>query len=388
MSDETRSASLKEIPVLLFVRGATLLTVMVTLLGSLHWYLGLRLIRDTGLPGAAWGVIWTLFAVLLGGFIGGRLLPRPAAKVLQWFGFMWMGAFGLLVTGFAVSDLVLLIAGKFATPQADWELWRTVTVLAVVGPTLAWGFYVSGRPATKRITIDIPGLHQSLDGFRIVQLSDVHIGETLDRRFAKTVTDHANGLKPDLIAVTGDLIDGAVHKLRDEVQPLSELRAEHGVYYVTGNHEYYHGGSAWQAEARRLGFTVLHNEHVVVADGKLVIGGVPDVEGGNFSPAHAPDAHATFASAPVDVPRILLAHQPRFAKAAAAVNVALMLSGHTHGGQIFPFMFFVKLQQPVIGGFSTLHGVPTYTSNGTGYWGPPFRIGARGEVTEVTLRAA
>lgn len=388
MSDETRSASLKEIPVLLFVRGATLLTVMLTLLGSLHWYLGLRLIRDTGLPAAAWGVIWGLLAVLIGGFVGGRLLPRGGAKVLQWFGFLWMGAFGLLVTGFALSDLVLFVMSKFTTPPADWALWRTVIVLALVAPALAWGFYVSRRPATRRITIDIPGLDKSLDGFRIVQLSDVHIGETLDRRFAKTVTAHANGLKPDLIAVTGDLIDGAVHKLRDEVQPLSELRAEHGVYYVTGNHEYYHGGSAWQAEARRLGFTVLHNEHRVVGGGKLVIGGVPDVEGGHFSPAHAPDAHATFASAPADVPRILLAHQPRFAKAASEAKVSLMLSGHTHGGQIFPFMFLVKLQQPVIGGFSLLHGVPTYTSNGTGYWGPPFRIGARGEVTEVTLRAA
>jgi hypothetical protein len=201
------------------------------------------------------------------------------------------------------------------------------------------------------------------------------------------VTDQVNALEPDLVAVTGDLIDGSVARLRDDVAPLGGLRGKHGVFYVTGNHEYYHGGTSWEAEGRRLGFTVLHNEHRVVADGKLVVGGVTDMEGARFSAAHAPRVDLTFAQAPAGVPRILLAHQPRFAKAAKDSLVSLMLSGHTHGGQIFPFMAFVLLQQPVIGGFARIQGVPTYTSNGTGYWGPPFRIGPRGEVTELTLKA-
>jgi len=159
------------------------------------------------------------------------------------------------------------------------------------------------------------------------------------------------------------------------------------VFFVTGNHEYYSGGAAWEAEARALNMTVLHNEHRVIEQNgaQLIIGGVTDLEGARFSPSHAPRSDLAFAGAPAGAPRVLLAHQPRFAEVAAAEKVSLMLSGHTHGGQIFPFMFFVKLQQPVIGGFATLWGVPTYTSNGTGYWGPPFRIGPRGEVTEVTL---
>ncbi|PZR06976.1 MAG: metallophosphoesterase [Archangium gephyra] len=388
---ETRDAGVRDVPVLLFVRGFVLLSIAMTLVVGLHWYLGLRLIDDAQVPQpfatGAWTLLWTFLLSLFGGFLGGRFLPRPIAKVAQWFGFVWMGAFGLLVVATGVSDLAFWAVSKTTTLDSQWPVWRAVGVMALVIPALAWGFWISRRPETKRITVDIPGLDKSLDGYRIAQISDVHIGETLDRTFAQLVTDQVNALNADAVVVTGDMIDGSVNKLRDEVAPLGGLRGKHGVFYVTGNHEYYHGGSAWEAEARRLGFNVLHNEHRVVGDGKLVIGGVTDVEGRRFSEAHASDVNAAFANAPAGVPRVLLCHQPRFASAAKDSKVSLMLSGHTHGGQIFPFMFFVKLQQPVIGGFEVIDGVPTYTSNGTGYWGPPFRIGPRGEVTEITLRA-
>ena len=395
MSDEPSAgaaqARFRDVPVLLFARGLALLMVLISLTVGLHWYLGARLIRDALIPEPfatfAWVMVWTFFASIFVGIIGGRVMPRPTAKIFQWLGFVWMGAFGLLLVMTALSDLGFFIASKFTVVQSSWLTLRAAGVMSVVVPALVWGFYISRRPETKRVTVEIPGLDKSLDGFRIVQISDVHIGDTLGRDFAKQVTDQVNALKPDLVAVTGDLIDGSVARLRDEVAPLGELRGKHGVFYVTGNHEYYHGGSSWEAEGRRLGFTVLHNEHRVVADGKLVIGGVTDLEGARFSDAHAPRVDLAFAQAPAGVPRILLAHQPRFAKAAKDALVSLMLSGHTHGGQIFPFMVFVRLQQPVIGGFERIHGVPTYTSNGTGYWGPPFRIGPRGEVTELTLKA-
>lgn len=385
-------ARIRDIPVLLFVRGVALLTVMTSLIVGLHVYLGTRLITGAQLPAPAatlaWALLWTFFVSIFAGFIGGRVLPRGVARVFQWLGFVWMGAFGLLLVSTAASDLGFFFAERLGgVDVSGFGPARAAAVLALVVPALAWGFFVSRRPETKRVTVEIPGLDPSLDGFRIAQLSDVHIGETLGRDFAQLVTDQVNALKPDAVVITGDMVDGAVHRLHDEVAPLGGLRGKHGVFYVTGNHEYYHGGSAWEAEARRLGFTVLHNEHRVVADGKLVIGGVTDVEGARFSEAHAPNVDHAFAHAPAGVPRILLAHQPRFAKRAAHAGVSLMLSGHTHGGQIFPFMVFVKLQQPVIGGFERIAGVPTYTSNGTGYWGPPFRIGPRGEVTELTLKA-
>ncbi|MBL8919637.1 MAG: metallophosphoesterase [Myxococcaceae bacterium] len=395
MSDDlhqTRQATLRDVPVLLFIRGLTFLSIMMGLVVALHWYLGLRLLRDSGLaePWASvgWTALWASFGAIFAGFIGGRLLPRPVAKVLQWVGFSWMGAFGLLLSATAMSDLVLFAAGQLTTVELSaWQPWRALAVVAIVGPALAGGFVVARAPAIKRVTVPIKNLPKAFEGYRIAQLSDVHIGETLTRDFAEQVTRAVNSLAPDAVAVTGDLIDGSVAKLRDEVAPLSALRARDGVFYVTGNHEYYHGGSSWEAEGARLGMTVLHNQHVVLTrDGEqLVIGGVPDVEGGRFSAQHEPDAQKTFEGAPPLAPRILLAHQPRFARRVKDTRVDLMLSGHTHGGQIFPFMFFVKLQQPVIGGFATLWGVPTYTSNGTGYWGPPFRVGPRGEITELTL---
>lgn len=387
----TRPATLNEIPVLLFIRGLSFLTVMMGLVVGLHWYLGARLIRDAGagetLAATGWAVLWSGFASIFAGFIGGRVLPRPVAKVLQWVGFSWMGAFGVLLAATAASDLVLWAAAQVLVVDAGWLSARALVVFGVVVPALAVGFVVARAPRVRRVTVAIKDLPPAFEGYRIAQITDVHIGETLTRAFAKQVTDVVNGLSPDAVAVTGDLIDGSVAKLKDEVAPLAGLRGTDGVFYVTGNHEYYHGGSSWEAEGARLGMTVLHNQHVVIErqGQRLVIGGVPDVEGGRFSAQHEPDVRKAFEGAPEGAPRVLLAHQPRFAKRVGDTRVDLMLSGHTHGGQIFPFMFFVKLQQPVISGFATLWGVPTYTSNGTGYWGPPFRIGPRGEVTEVTL---
>lgn len=389
--EPTRPASLGDVPVLLFVRGLAFLTVMMGLLIGLHWYLGVRLLDESGLPravvGFGWTALWASFGSIFAGFIGGRVLPRPLASVLQWLGFGWMGAFGLLLSATAASDLVLWLAGQFVSVGEGALPIRALVVAGVVVPALLFGFWVARAPAIKRITVSVRDLPARFEGYRIAQLSDVHIGETLTRAFAQLVTERVNALGVDAVAVTGDLIDGSVAKLRDEVAPLAGLRGKDGVFYVTGNHEYYHGGSSWMAECERLGMKVLHNEHVVIErDGEqLVIGGVPDLEGGRFSSLHRPDARKTFEGAPVAAPRVLLSHQPRFAKHVKDTRVDLMLSGHTHGGQIFPFMFFVKLQQPVIGGFATLWGVPTYTSNGTGYWGPPFRVGPRGEITEITL---
>lgn len=387
---ERDGVRLTEVPVLLFVRGLFLLLVMVGVVVGAHVYVGERLLSGLNGEGRAlgWAALWTAFGSIFLGFLGGRLLPRGAARVFQWVGFVWMGAFGLLLVSLAVTDVGLWVASQVTVVSDRWREARALGVLTVVGPALAWGFLVARRPKVKRLEVPIAGLHPSLDGFKLVQLSDVHIGETLDQRFARAVVAQVNALSPDAVVITGDLVDGSVAKLRGEVEPFARLESKHGVFYVTGNHEYYHGAAAWEAEGKRLGFTVLHNEHRVLGEGeaRLVVGGVTDVEGARFSEDHAPRVDLAFAQAPVGAPRILLSHQPRFAKRAAGHQVALMLSGHTHGGQIFPFMFFVRLQQPVISGFRVLAGVPTYTSNGTGYWGPPFRLGPRGEITEVVLR--
>jgi hypothetical protein len=224
-------------------------------------------------------------------------------------------------------------------------------------------------------------------GLKVVQISDLHIGQTLDGKFLERVVEQVNALEPDVVAITGDLVDGTVARLRDDVAPLARLRAKLGVFYVNGNHEYYSGPVAWERHVATLGITVLHNEHRVVERGgdALVIAGITDHGGGAFGPEHESRPDKAVAGAPEGVPRILLAHQPRSAPQAAPFGYALQLSGHTHGGQIFPFMFFVRLQQPVVSGLHKLAGMWVYTSRGTGYWGPPLRIGPSPEITALTL---
>jgi predicted MPP superfamily phosphohydrolase len=377
----------------MLLRALAFFSVMVGLMASLHWYLGVRLIRDSQLAqpwaGLAWTALWGGFGTLLAGLVGGRLLGRRTARSLQWVGFGWMGAFGLLLSAVAASDLALWVAGLAGPVAASVSPLRAGLVVALVGPALVWGFRTAHAPQVKAVEVPVPGLDPALDGFRIVQLSDVHLGETLGRDFAQGLVDQVNGLDADAVVITGDLVDGSVARLADDVAPLAALTSRHGTFFVTGNHEYYSGAPQWMEAVGRLGMTVLHNRHQVLSRGeaRLVLGGVPDLQGAGFAASHRPDVGAAFQGAPAGVPRVLLAHQPRMARLAAGHGVSLMLSGHTHGGQMFPFMAFVRLQQPVVAGLHTIAGVLTYTSNGTGYWGPPFRIGPRGEVTVVTLRA-
>jgi predicted MPP superfamily phosphohydrolase len=194
-----------------------------------------------------------------------------------------------------------------------------------------------------------------------------------------------------LVAITGDLVDGSVSELGPHVAPLAELVSRHGSYFVTGNHEYYSGAHSWIAELRRLGVTVLMNDHVVLRhDGALaVVAGVTDYSAAHFDPAHRSNPFAAIAGSPADAGvKILLAHQPRSAPDAADAGFDLQLSGHTHGGQFMPWNFFVKLQQPFVAGLHRLRQLWVYTSRGTGYWGPPKRFGAPSEITLVTLVTA
>ena len=393
--DEALEVGLADMPLFLFIRGLAALLLVTAIVVVAHVYIGVRVIDGAGLPPAAttalWGFMWAAFASIFVGLIGIRFFPRALLAAPHWLGIVWMGAFGLLLTATLATDAAFFVARHLVGAGFDWGRLQSLAIVGLVGPALGVGFVVArGKPKVERVEVPIAGLDPKLDGFKVVQVSDLHIGETLTGWHLQRVVDQVNALQPDLVAVTGDLVDGRVEHLREDVAPLAGLRATFGTAYVTGNHEYYHGGPVWTREVARLGLRVLHNEHVVLErDGaKLVVGGVPDYEGGRFLEDHRPDARKAFDGAPADAPRILLAHQPRFARHAQGLDVQLMLSGHTHGGQIFPFMYLVRLQQPVIAGLRTLWGVPTYTSRGTGYWGPPFRVGPAPEISELVLRAA
>ncbi|WP_082175780.1 metallophosphoesterase [Archangium gephyra] len=368
--------------------------MMVGLVAALHYYLGVRLVSDPGLPqpwaGLGWSALGLGFVSIPAAMASTRMKPSWKEQVLHWGGMLWMGAFGLLLTATVTADVVGWV-WRLVGPAPLLARDKALAVVGVVVPAMLLAFRTARSPArVERVTVPVKGLGAGLSGMKVVQISDIHIGPTLDRHFMQRVVEQVNALQPDVVAVTGDLVDGSVTRLRDEVAPLAGLRAPLGVYYVTGNHEYYHGGAAWSAEVARLGLTVLNNAHRVVERGgaRLTVAGVTDLEGGRMDPSQACRPDVALAGAPAGVPRLLLAHQPRAAVLARELGVDLQLSGHTHGGQLFPFMLFVKLQQPVIQGLATIAGVRVYTHRGTGYWGPPLRLGPAPEIAELTLVSA
>lgn len=255
----------------------------------------------------------------------------------------------------------------------------------------AAGFFEARRPPKlDRVRVPISGLHPDLAGFRIVQISDLHIGPTIRRDYVRRVVRQVNALEPDLIAMTGDLIDGYIPQLARHMEPLKDLKSKFGSYFVTGNHEYYWGVEEWMEEIDKLGFTILQNSHNLIERGsaRLMIAGIPDHDGERLLPSHRIDpVGAQKGGEAVDL-KILLAHQPRSCHAAHAAGYDLQLSGHTHGGQFVPWNYVVSLQQPYVSGLHDYKGLWVYVSRGAGYWGPPLRLGIPSEITELMLVGA
>jgi uncharacterized protein len=381
------------VPANVWLRWLLFFSFALVLVGGLHLYLAGRLVEGFGLTEthalAVHGLLLGLFGLIFAGFVAGRRRPTLAVRATLWSAYIWMGLLGLGVTSFGLADLGRGAVGLFSGEAVAWS--RELT-LAAGAATLAmglWGLAVAHLPSVTRLRVPVRGLGAGLDGLRIVQLSDLHIGQTLGRRFLRKVVAQVNALEPDVVAITGDLIEGQVHTTCEDLAPLLDLRSRYGVFFVTGNHEYYYGGRAWTEELRRLGLTVLHNEHrILERDGaRLAIAGITDHEGGRFYPDHQPRPDLALDGIAQEVPRILLAHQPRMAHGVGGRRVDLQLSGHTHGGQLLPFIPFVRLQQPVISGLGQVGSVRVYTHRGTGYWGPPFRVGAAAEIAELTLFA-
>jgi predicted MPP superfamily phosphohydrolase len=366
---------------------------LLVLLFLLHLYIGVRVLPalDVGMIGIALGVLLLAASAVLVriGLVAPSLRRTRWTGALSWAGLIAMGLFSSLLILTLARDAGLLAATLFgvATPYIVW-LSAVGVPLVAIGVT-AIGFVNARRLArVKRVEVPIEGLPPELDGYAIAQISDIHVGPTIKRAYLNAIVNKVNELKPDAIAVTGDLVDGSVQRLALHTEPLKRLTAPDGVFFVTGNHEYYSGAEQWIAEVRRLGLRVLMNEHVIRhrGDASLMIAGVTDYTAQHFNPAHKSDPQQAAAGAPHDLAvRILLAHQPRSAPAAADAGFDLQLSGHTHGGQFFPWNLFVPLQQPFVAGLNRVRKLWVYTSRGTGYWGPPKRFGAPSEITLVKL---
>jgi predicted MPP superfamily phosphohydrolase len=318
---------------------------------------------------------------------GGRHLDWAARIADTMLGVVWV-LFVWSVLG-QVLGLILLAAGV-AAPGRSRLISAVVLLISVV--LLAWGYAEAMRvPRVRRVDVTLPRLGRGLDGLRLVLLTDTHYGPINRARWSRGVTEVVNTLDADVVAHTGDIADGEVSQRRAQAAPLGDIRASLARVYVTGNHEYFSGAQRWVEHMAALGWEALHNRHVeVTRDGDtLVIAGVDDrTAAGSGVPGHHADHEAALGGADPARPILLLAHQPQQVDGAVAHGVDLQISGHTHGGQIWPFHYLVRIDQPVLQGLSR-HSERTqlYTSRGTGFWGPPFRVFAPSEITLLTLHA-
>jgi uncharacterized protein len=353
---------------------------------ALHVYAARPLLVAAAAGGIAPLVAWSIVAVMP--FVSmlpllGRRSDLKLRTLMHWTGYASMSIFSILLVLVLTSDVVrlvlLLLRATISTRTMSFATLGAAGVLAFIGLVQA------RRPRVITLPLAISDLPAELEGYRLVQWSDVHIGPTIQRCFVESLVQRTNQLDADAIVITGDLIDGYVDDLRAAIEPLRDLRARDGVFVVTGNHEYYWRASEWVLEFARLGLTFLENEHRVIGrgDARLVIAGVTDPAGRS---THKSDLRAALAGVPRDAVRVLLAHRPQVAEEARRLGVHLQLSGHTHGGQFFPFNLLIRLFQPVVAGLHRIGETLLYVSRGTGYWGPPSRLGVGGEITVIELR--
>jgi predicted MPP superfamily phosphohydrolase len=372
------------------------ISIVTGILSLLTFYTGTRLIRwsiwATDHRGLVWAVLIAFVLLqLLGPFLY-RVYPNRSTHslILHFVTYGALGVFASLFFYTLATDIVLAIWKVFSSPDESVDLQRR-GFLAVIAMTL--GSAVIGisqairGPRLFEVNIPIANLPQELVGFRIAQITDLHVGPTIGRNYARQVVNMVNGLQPDMIALTGDFVDGSVSQLKTAIEPIAALKAKHGVFFVTGNHEYYWGVDDWIKVFRDFGARILLNEHVVIDEKgqKIVIAGVTDHSAGNMAEGHRSDPKKAIEGAPEDAVKILLAHQPASYKGASEAGFDLQLSGHTHGGQFFPWNIVVKFAQRYYKGLNKHEKMWIYVSRGTGYWGPPHRFTVPSEISLLKL---
>jgi predicted MPP superfamily phosphohydrolase len=380
-----------------------------------YGYAGWRLITPAHFPPPWSWIAWTLLALflllpVLAMSVEFNRLDFPLKRGLEWGAYISLGFFSMVITLLVMRDIAWLIvtgAQKLAelvavmnggSPRSAGAAdphrrnllvqCMNLGVIAAAGGLTAYGIYEARRrPSIVEVEIPIKGLPGSLQGFRIVQITDIHAGLTVTRPFVEMVVEMANAQMGDIVAFTGDLVDGTVEQLREHVAPMKNLQARYGRFFITGNHEYYSGALPWVEEAKRLGFDVLLNEHRVIRQegGTILLAGVTDSSAGGFIPGHRSDPYKAIAGAPAADVRVLLAHQPKSLYEGSKAGFDVQISGHTHGGQFFPWNLLATIGQPYIKGLHKFADTWIYVSKGTGYWGPPVRLAARSEITVITL---
>jgi predicted MPP superfamily phosphohydrolase len=392
------------------------IVILTAVLGLMHLYLWKRLIWDTTRPGRVRWVLTVGLVVCALLLVAALVVPRVLGVTsLGWFawpGYLWFGlAAYLFLTSLVLEPVRLLLRGWIRrgptaaavqpseAPAETAEPSSPVNrrlFLARAGAVAAGAASVSlvgvgatralGPPEVLAVPVRLRRLDPALTGFRIAVVSDIHLGPLAGRRHTERIVETINGAEPDLVAIVGDLVDGSVAELGAAAEPLRDLASREGTFFVTGNHEYFVDEPAqWLTELDRLGVHVLRNENTAIRRGPAAfdLAGINDLAGESRS--DPPDFDRALAGADPARPTVLLAHQPIMVSEAAARGVDLQLSGHTHGGQMWPFHYVVRLVQPSLAGLSTVDDTQLYVSRGAGFWGPPVRVGAPPDVTILSL---
>ncbi|TGK87531.1 metallophosphoesterase [Leptospira noumeaensis] len=389
------------------------LSVLTSLLGFIYYYSTFRLISGLSLNGP-------LVTLILFG-IGALVLLVPLTYVMSriskrektqtffaYVTFTNFGFFSILFTLVLLMDLLRLadlgIITQYSqilfssllrfgfpidgvTEVKNFSLAFSTIALATALSSL--GFYNAHvRLRYKRVKIPVKDLHPDLHEFKIVQISDVHIGSTIKEKFLRRVVSKINLQTPDVVVITGDLVDGPASTLKHHLKPLADIKSKYGTFYVTGNHEYYSGVLSWLPEIEKLGIHILLNQNQTlnVGNAKLLMAGVTDLTAGSMIKSHQTDPKRAMEGGESCDYKVLLAHQPNSIYEANKVGFDLQISGHTHGGQFFPGNILIYLAQKFVSGLHRYQNTQIYVSRGTGYWGPPFRLGAPSEISILELQ--
>jgi len=391
-----------------FLFFASTYTVIMTAFGiyiSRRWFWNARPGRKTRIA-VTLGIIGMMWLPVISIILRRYDFGGPGVAALVWTGYLGAGYLSFLFTFLLLRDAVLIVlalvkkwrrpAGNSPAPHSSVNESRrrflaygmnggvSTAALLFTGYSLAEARDI---PRVKQVDIPFPNLPAELNGFRIVQITDIHVSPTVKKPYVEGIVKVVNSLDADVVALTGDLVDGSVRRLSGDVEPLAEVRSRYGNFFVTGNHEYYSGALQWTRKIESLCYTVLNNEHRVIDHGnrKILLAGVTDYRAGRFFDSHRSDPEKAAAGAPPVDLKLLLAHQPKSIYAAAKAGFDLQVSGHTHGGQFFPWNLMVHFFQPYVAGLHQYQDTRIYVSRGSGYWGPPLRLGSPSEITLLRL---
>lgn len=380
-----------------------------------HLYVYRRLVRPL-VQGRMPRLLAIGVLVLMTGVLGNRrtvldLLPESAEGLLTMAVYAWMGVALCLVIALLLTDAgrgLTALARRLrphappappapaSSPTVDEDRRRFLgqavagTAFVAGGGLAAYGSWRAfSPPLITEVAVRIPKLPKALDGLSIVQLTDIHVGHFIQRRYMDALVQQANSLRPDLFAITGDLVDGDVASLGGHVSALAALKSRYGSYFVTGNHDYYSGDEEWSAFLESLGISVLRNRHVPIGDkgASFDLVGVDDWSGGRRRNKKGYDLELALAGRDSDRAAVLLAHQPANFKVAAECGVDLQISGHTHGGQLMPMTMLIGLAWEHSAGLYAHGDSNIFVSRGCGFWGPPMRVGSPPELVKLVLTA-